>query len=562
LVAEAPRKVCIRGGVWRELFVILREGRKRQDALERELGRRVDYRDDAEYERAAKCYEYPTSKREIERDGFTETVEAVVPFLIEGRVGTGKTFSVATFLHLLCELFPGIRILVIRQTFESLAESFKATFEDDVLPKTHPFVNELAIDRGHRKSYNYPNGSRIVMRGFDRPGRTFSTEWDVIYFMEVTDEGTDKDSVEQLIRAMRGNRCPIKLFLMDCNPGAADHWANQGCLDGSFKRIVTTWKDNPAFWSVESNDFTFKGKQYVSQIKAVYTGVNYERNVLGLWKTAEGAILPNFEYGRNVLDLRVARDVEGKWRLLMPRGFPGGEVIDVDFFVGSLDFGFNAPGCLQIWAVDRSCRLYLIEEVYQSQRDVEWWADEINLMHKKYDLERVVCDSEDPASISLFNKRMGYANGHPSSLCVGISKTKGDAGMSFWRASVNLVNSMFAPERAPFMATARERGIERPPRIVLSMWSLSNAPDLVLKNGPKRTQEEFSGYVYRKRKPGEPIHEEPAKGVADHGIDALRYVAWWISRHYDPKRKRGRLAPPGSIGEVMGGFDQLEEEDW
>jgi len=36
--------------------------------------------------------------------------------LWEGGVGTGKTFTLCVALRLFCEIFPGIRILLLRQT--------------------------------------------------------------------------------------------------------------------------------------------------------------------------------------------------------------------------------------------------------------------------------------------------------------------------------------------------------------------------------------------------------------------------------------------------------------
>ncbi len=554
MVAVAPRKVVIRGGVWREFFVPLTEGMRRQKAIESELGRPLNYYDDDEYERAADCYQFPKARRKIVNDHGEEWIEAPIPYLTEGRVGTGKTFSIATFLHLLAENFPGIRILVIRQTFESLTDSFKATFEDDVLPPEHEFLNERAMTRGHRKEYVYKNDARIVMRGFDRPGRTLSTEWDVIYFMEVTDEGVELSNVEQLGRGLRGNRCPFKLFLMDCNPGNEMHWANQGCLDGRFRRIVTTWRDNPAFWDAALGRFKRKGLDYTSQVKAIYTGPNYDRYVLGLWKTAQGAIFPAFDMSRNVVDLRAVQDERTKkWRVLLPTSHPLAPSVEVDFFAGAIDFGFNAPGTLQVWAIDSMRRMYLIEEVYRTQQTIEWWSEIALKAHKRYDLDTLVCDSEDPSSIRAFNQRFGYQRGRSSDIAVGVSKSK-DRGMSFWRASVNLTNSLFQP--APRVHPSEREDLA--PRIMISSHALVEGRDTSLGYAPSCLVQEIPGYVYRTQKPGEQPHEEPAN-VPDHGCDTMRYMAWWLHRNFTVRRARPRLAPPGSIGEIMGGFEIFEQ---
>ena len=555
MVAAPLRKVTIRGGIWKELFVPLRDGFIAQEAYEQEHERSLDYYDEDDFDVAQAFYKIRTVTRRIETDEGVEDVTSPVPYLIEGRVGTGKTFSVATLLHMCAELCPGIRILVIRATFESLADSFKMTFEDDVLPKDHKFINENHRDRSQRKNYWYDNGSLIACRGFDKPGNLLSAEWDIIYFMEVTADGIDFDAVQQLGRGLRGNRCPFKLWLMDCNPGGEQHWANQGCIEGRFWRIVTKWEDNPSFWNSTKQAWTAKYRQYVSQIKTIYTGVNYDRFVRGLWKTAQGAIFPSFEYGNNVVNMRVARDERTKtWFIYLPESHPLGQKVAVDFFIGSIDFGFNAPCSFQTWAVDANRRMYLIEEVYKSQQTVEYWAKIALATHKRYDLERIICDSEDPATITLFNQRFGYAQNSPHSIAVGVQKTKGDKGMSFWRASVNLTNSLFNP--APQIHPSEK--VDTAPRLMISAYALTEGKDMTLGFRPKSVVEEIPGYIYRVQKPGEPIHEEPAASASDHGCDSMRYAVWWVHRTFTVRRQRARLAPPGSIGAIMGGFEQLE----
>lgn len=556
MVAAPHRKVTIRGGVWKELFVPLRDGFLAQAAYEADLGRGLDYYDEDEYELASSFFKLRTVEREIVHDEGRELVTSPIPYLVEGRVGTGKTYSLATLLHMCAELNPGIRILVIRRTFESLADSFKMTFEDDVLPKDHKFINENTRDRAQRKNYFYDNGSLIACRGFDKPGRSLSTEWDIIYFMEVTDDGIELQALEQLGRGLRGNRCPFKLFLMDCNPGSEMHWANQGCIKGRFHRIVTRWEDNPSFYNAQKKKYTAKFHQYTSQIKTIYTGVNYDRFVRGLWKTAQGAIFPSFEYGTNVCDMRVVRNQRtGVWNVEFAPGRPLFPSVEVDFFVGSIDFGFNAPCSFQVWAVDKMRRMYLIEEVYKAQQTVEYWAKIALAAHKRYDLERLVCDSEDPATITLFNQRFGYAQNHPNAIAIGVHKGKGANGMSFWRASVNLVNSLFSP--APLIHPSEKPDLA--PRIMLSVHSLVEGEDTTLGYAPKRLVEEVPGYTYRVQKPGDPVHEEPAAGAVDHACDSMRYAVWWVHRTFTVRRQRPRLAPPGSIGEIMGGFEQFED---
>ena len=73
---------------------------------------------------------------------------------------------------------------------------------------------------------------------------------------------------------------------------------------------------------------------------------------------------------------------------------------------GSLDWGFRAPGCFQVWGVTGEGVLYRLEEFYQTERQLDWWADSVHKMNKKYDLVRVACDPAEPRSIEMLNDRL------------------------------------------------------------------------------------------------------------------------------------------------------------
>lgn len=539
----ARRKVSIRGGIWHELFLPFQRGLARQRRIEAGMGRSLDLYDDREYDVAADCYGFPKATRTIQTSDGPEEVTAPQPTLFEGRVGTGKTFGLALFLHLLAEEILGIRILVIRQTFESLTDSFKATFEDDVLPSWHPFLNEQAVSRSHRKEYIYDNGSRIVLRGFDRPGRTLSTEWDVIYFMEVTDDGVEIVNVEQLARGLRGNRCPFKLFLMDCNPGSQYHWANLGCIEGRFRRVVTTWQDNPALWDATSGTWTRKGLDYTQQVKSIYTGHNFERYVEGRWVTVEGGIWPNFDLSRHVVDGVAAQDERGTWRIHLDSAHRLGPQVMIEHWYGAVDWGMNAPGTFQVWGLDYDRRMWLVEEVYKTDKDPDWWASVALKAHEKYRLRRIICDSASPPEIAVFNRRFGFQNNHPERIAIPVNKSKGFNNQSFVPASIGLVRTMF------------EDDCTGNPRLNFLRGSLREGPDPTLRGKPTRLVEEIPSYVWAAQKPGQQVKEQPQPGVADHGCDAMRYFVWYVNEKFALTRPRKRLDPE-SIGARVGGFDE------
>ena len=85
--------------------------------------------------------------------------------LISGPAGTGKTFAILTLLHCLASDYPGLAILICRQTRVSLTDSALATFEREILPLDEAEHVASGPARLNRHSYKYPNGSEIVLGG-------------------------------------------------------------------------------------------------------------------------------------------------------------------------------------------------------------------------------------------------------------------------------------------------------------------------------------------------------------------------------------------------------------
>jgi len=66
------------------------------------------------------------------------------------------------------------------------------------------------------------------------------------------------------------------------NPDMPKHWVKTDVIDNT--------KIDIAQWAFTIDDNTFLDVEYVRQLKREYTGVFYDRYILGLWKRAEGSI--------------------------------------------------------------------------------------------------------------------------------------------------------------------------------------------------------------------------------------------------------------------------------
>src|SRR5690625_266521 len=139
--------------------------------------------------------------------------------MLAGPPGTGQSRASLEKIHLCAERYPGMRALIARKTRVSLTQTGLVTLEDHVLPEGHPGLQ--GAQRSHRSTYQYPNGSEIVVGGMDNPVKVMSAEYDLIYVQEAT-ELLESDW-EQLTTRLRNGRMPYQQIIGDCNPSPPPH---------------------------------------------------------------------------------------------------------------------------------------------------------------------------------------------------------------------------------------------------------------------------------------------------------------------------------------------------
>lgn len=403
---------------------------------------------------------------------------------MSGPANTGKTRAHCERIVWKAENYPGYRCLIARLARAHLTESAVRTMEDLVLWPTHPALR--GASRANRRSYDWPNGSSVVLGGLDEPTKWYSTEWDDVYVNEVTELSLDQ--YERFHRALRNKhvRHPsgeghLHQLLSDCNPDAPTHWMRQRIDAGKCRELVCRHTDNPTF-----------GPGDQAALDAL-TGVRRARLRDGLWVAAEGQIWELFDgrEGGHIVD-----DI--------PRGPSGMEAFA--FFVFSQDWGFRKPGCLGVWGVMPNGDMYLVREWYQQGRAIDWWVGIADSANRQYKPLRCICDPEDQGAISLYRRA-----GIPTE----------DADKRDRRASLGQVN-----DRMMRQANGR-------PRIFFLRSALVEVDaELAAKYQPVRTVEEIPAYVWRRTKDGQIVKEEPDPLCVDHGCDMTRYAVRFVDKHF------------------------------
>src|SRR5579859_982849 len=135
---------------------------------------------------------------------------------LDGPAGSGKTLAILQKIHIALLKYPGAKALMLRKTHASLTSSVLDTYEKKV---KHP-LDRVKFYGGSAKEppqFRYPNGSRLVVGGMDKPEKVLSTEYDIITFHEAI-ESTITD-IETLTTRLRNGVMPYQQLIMDTNPG-------------------------------------------------------------------------------------------------------------------------------------------------------------------------------------------------------------------------------------------------------------------------------------------------------------------------------------------------------
>jgi len=210
--------------------------------------------------------------------------------LISGPARTGKSLAALTKIDFCARQYPASRHLVVRRYRTSLTESGLVTFERDVLGLDHPLVID-GPRRNYRQSYNYANGSEIVVAGLDNPGKILSAEYDLIFIQQA--EEVDEQSWQTLLTRLSSYRMPFQQILADCNPTSPSSWLYKRSQSGAMQYLQGDHRDNPLLYDADRGEWTEIGREYLSTLNLL-TGTLRQRLRDGLWVQAEGVVYANF----------------------------------------------------------------------------------------------------------------------------------------------------------------------------------------------------------------------------------------------------------------------------
>lgn len=481
--------------------------------------------------------------------------------LLEGPAGTGKTRGALEFANWFAEEFPGVRILLTRATRASMNESVLQLYEDFVLGPSHPILVGRPMTRGHRDYYSYPwskirsldgrereGQSRVVISGLDNPDRIMSTEYDLAIIFEATECGLD--GLEKINSRLRARNGPVTLLICDCNPGARSHILNRRASRGLMRRFLSKHQDNPVYYN--DGDWTeFWKEVYWPKLNSL-TDHRRKRLLDGEWVSAEGLVVEEFNPEVHVLRGELLRDHNGSLR----RTNSGKPILAVDswnreipmqWFAGSQDWGYRAPGSLSIWGFDSDDRAFQVYQAYHTQRQIQWWAKLASEFHRELGLRAIVCDN-DKDNISIYNDHLRKV-GDKAGIAMPAKK-----GKDSWHRSCDQLRWALTGRHPDRLVDTKEQGPlpAYNPHMFFLESNLVPGPDPVLveKGLPVCTAEELEGLIWKSVANPDTMaeREEADPSLPDHGFDECRYLCEWkwkrggqVSTPAAPKFRKGTL---------------------
>jgi len=335
-------------------------------------------------------------------DANLSAIDATDPeVLVVGPAGTGKTFAVCAKINNLAWTYPGVRILMVRKTLESLKSGALATFIRHIKPQT-ALIHTFGGNKFFPAEFRYPNGSVILVSGMDKADKVLSAEFDVIFCNEATE--LSEADWETLKSRLRNGRMPYQQIIADCNPSGPRHWLNERCNRGQTRRIITTHKDNPAYW--RNGDWTDVGRQYVQGTLASLTGIQRKRLFEGVWAAAEGLVYPEFDPEKH--ELSVHDDDLSSWRVVL-----------------GVDVGSRNPTAILTVHIAGDERIHVSHEVYRRNMTATEIVDAIVGRCNATGAEAVYIDPSAKGYIDDLTARGYPAKPAINDVLVGIQRVHG-----------------------------------------------------------------------------------------------------------------------------------------
>lgn len=325
-------------------------------------------------------------------------------YLLVGGYGSSKSYHIA--LKIILKLFQETRkCLVVREVYDTIRESCFDLFleildEMDLLSENKHSKTKVTY-RTSPMSLSFPNGSKIIFKGMDKPRKLKSINGVSIVWLEEASE-IKYSGYKELVGRLRTPDKSVH-FILSTNPVGIENWVYQHF----FKHI-----DDEGKWHVRLDDEELY-KRHTIVTKGVYYHHSLPDDNLFLPKDYIKTLDEMEDYDPDLY--RVAR--LGRFGVNGIRVLPQFTVADSHeevmkkirdipnkFRFNGMDFGFEESynALMRVAVDDKNKILYIYWEYYKNKMTDDKTAEEFHQLGVEN--FQVVADNEDPKAIQYYNQ--------------------------------------------------------------------------------------------------------------------------------------------------------------
>lgn len=345
-------------------------------------------------------------------------------YLLVGGYGSSKSYHIA--LKLILKLLAEKRkVLVVREVFDTIRDScydllVEILEEFDLVGQSKNKVRCTTSPM----SIKFPNGSKIIFKGMDKPSKLKSINGVTIVWLEECSE-IKYAGYKELLGRLR-HPTQTMHFILSTNPVGTENWVYQHF----FKRIDedgnehitlddqllykkrTIVKNGVYYHHSVADDNLFLPQSYIDTLDQMreYDPDLYRVARLGRFGLNGKKVLPQFCVAKNHTD--VLREVQ--------------KIPDKFKFCG-MDFGFEESynAVVKVAVDDVRKILYIYYEYYKNHMTDDKTAKE--LLREGLDKVQIIADCEDPKAIAFYRQsgfRMRGCYKYPGSRLANTRKCK------------------------------------------------------------------------------------------------------------------------------------------
>lgn len=317
-------------------------------------------------------------------------------YFLVGGYGSSKSYHVA--LKLILKLLAEKRTaLVVREVYDTHRDSTFSLLEEIII--------DLELDHKIRcitspMQIRFPNGSKIIFKGMDKPQKLKSINNVSIVWIEECSE-VKYEGFKELLGRLRHPTLKLHMML-STNPVSKSNWSYKHFFkddrtgfflldDEQLYNDKTIIMNNTYYHHSTADDNLFLPESYVEQLEDLKTHDPdlYRIARKGHFGVNGVLVLPQFEHRPHDEVMEAIKKINGPlWK-------------------NGMDFGFvESYNALIRMAVDHQEKiLYIYWEYYKNQSTDDQTAEDLKEFKERYDL--IKADSAEPKTIKYF-KQQGF----------------------------------------------------------------------------------------------------------------------------------------------------------